>query len=130
MFQSLEPAQLFDPQHWIVSESHPAYWLAQLRRADWRELLAFLDFHPPHSARKQALASAALDRFEFALCEGRAEVLQTWLSLRVEGKRGLLIQYRHTEMDWSRGLPEFVDLAKNEPLGFVNIAMRMMCKVR
>ena len=130
MFQSIEPAQLFDPQHWIVSESHPAYWLAQLRRADWRELLAFLDLHPPRSARKQALASAALDRFEFALCEGRAEVLQTWLSLRREEKRGLLIQFRHTETDWSRGVPEFVDLAKNEPLGFVNIAMRLMCKVR
>jgi hypothetical protein len=130
MYQSLEPAQLFDPRHWVVSESHPAYWLAQLRKADWRELLAFLDIRLPHSARKQALASAALERFEFALCEGRAEVWQTWLDLRRAGQRGLLIQFRHAELDWSRGVPEIVDLARNEPLGFVNIAMRLMCKVK
>jgi len=27
-------------------------------------------------------------------------------------------------------LPEFVDLEKNEPLGFVNIAGRLLCKVK
>jgi len=130
MFQSLAPQQIFDPRHWVVSESHPAYWLAQLRKADWQALLEFEHLRLPHSARKQVLASAALERFEFSLCEGRSEVWQTWIDLQRAGQRGLVIQYRHSEMDWSRGLPEFVDLAKNEPLGFVNIAQRLFCKVK
>jgi hypothetical protein len=41
-----------------------------------------------------------------------------------------VIQFRHSESDWSRGLPEFVDLEKNEPLGFVNIAGRLFCKAK
>ncbi len=130
MFQSLHPQQIFDPRHWVVSESHPAYWLAQLRKADWQALLEFEHLRLPHSVRKQVLASAALERFEFSLCEGRSEVWQTWIDLQRAGQRGLVIQYRHSEMNWSRGLPEFVDLAKNEPLGFVNIAQRLFCKVR
>ena len=44
--------------------------------------------------------------------------------------RVLVIQFRHSESDWSHGLPEFVDLEKNEPLGFVNIAGRLFCKVK
>jgi hypothetical protein len=44
--------------------------------------------------------------------------------------RILVIQFRHSETDWSRGTPEFVRLEKNEPLGFVNIAGRLLCKVK
>ena len=46
-----------------------------------------------------------------------------------ETHRTLAIQFRHSEADWTRGIPEFVDLDKNEPLGFVNIAGRLFCKV-
>jgi len=130
MFQSLHPQQIFDPRHWVVSEAHPAYWLAQLRKADWQTLLEFEHLRLPRSAHKQVLASTALEHFEFSLCEGRSEVWQTWIDLQRSGQRGLVIQYRHSEMDWSRGVPEFVDLARNEALGFVNIAMRLMCKVK
>ena len=75
------------------------------------------------------LAKAALQRFEFTTCDGRGEVWQLWTNLRKE-HRTLVIQFRHSESDWSRGLPEFVDLEKNEPLGFVNIAGRLFCKVK
>lgn len=130
MFQTVQPKEIFDPRYWQVSDSHPAYWLAQLRKPDWQELLQFLEIKAKSSNRKPVLASAALERFEFSLCEGRSEVWQTWIDLQRAGQRGLLIQFRHSEMDWSRGVPEFVDLARNEALGFVNIAMRLMCKVK
>ena len=44
--------------------------------------------------------------------------------------RTLVIQFRHSESNWTWGTPEFVDLEKNEPLGFVNIAGRLFCKVK
>ena len=75
------------------------------------------------------MAEAALQHFEFTICDGRGEVWQLWTDLRKE-HRTLVIQFRHSESDWSRGLPEFVDLEKNEPLGFVNIAGRLFCKVK
>ena len=59
----------------------------------------------------------------------RGEVWQLWTYLR-SNHRILIIQFRHSETDWTRGLPEFVDLEKNEPLGFVNIAGRLLCKVK
>ncbi len=52
-----------------------------------------------------------------------------WTDLRKE-HRTLVIQFRHSEVDWSCGTPEFVNLEKNEPLGFVNIAGRLFCKVK
>ena len=47
-----------------------------------------------------------------------------------EQARGLVIQFRHSETDWTRGIPEFVRLDRCEPLGYVNIASRLVCKVR
>ena len=32
MFQTVEPKEIFDQHFWQVSEAHPAYWLAQLRK--------------------------------------------------------------------------------------------------
>jgi hypothetical protein len=129
MFQSVEPQQIFDPRYWQVSDSHPAYWLAQLRKADWRYLLKFVNVTMPARTKKQALAEAALQCFEFATCNGRAEIWQLWTTTRRE-HRTLVIQFRHSESDWSCGLPEFVDLDKNEPLSFVNIAGRLFCRVK
>jgi len=100
-----------------------------LRKADWQVLLKIVDVKIPMKARKQAMAEAALQRFEFTICEGRGEVWQLWTELRKE-YRTLVIQFRHSESDWSRGLPEIVDLEKNEPLGVVNIAGRLFCKVK
>jgi hypothetical protein len=82
------------------------------------------------AAKKHAIAKIALQHFEFALCNGRGEVWQVWTTMRHEKSRGLVIQFRHSETDWSRGTPELVDLEKNEPLGKVNIATRLFCKVK
>jgi hypothetical protein len=130
MFQTIQVDEVFDMNKAMASESHPAYWLAQLRKADWRYLLGFVDMKLPAKTKKQAMAEAALRHFEFVTCAGRGEVWQVWTETRRETGRVLVIQFRHSEADWSRGLPEFVHLEKNEPLGLVNIAGRLFCKVK
>ncbi len=130
MFQSIQVDEIFDLSKAQASEDHPSYWLAQLRKADWWELLKYVEVKTSMSAKKQVLAEIALQNFEFVTCEGRAEVWQTWTEMRQSSYRGLVIQFRHSETDWSRGMPEFVDLEKNDPLGFVNIAARLICKVK
>ncbi len=129
MFQSIQPDEIFDLRKAQASEDHPSYWLAQLRKADWQYLLRFVDMKLPMKTKKPAMAKAVLQRFEFTNCDGRGEVWQLWTELRKE-YRTLVIQFRHSESDWSRGLTEFVDLEKNDPLGFVNIAGRLLCKVK
>lgn len=129
MFQTIQADEIFDMSKAMASESHPAYWLAQMRKADWQYLLQFVDMKLPVKTKKQAMAEAALLRFEFTICDGRGEVWQLWTDLRKE-HHTLVIQFRHSESDLSRGLPEFVDLEKNEPLGFVNIAGRLFCRVK
>jgi hypothetical protein len=126
-FQKIDVGQILDPQ---TAEDHPAYWLAQLRKADWRELLKFVPVTVPAPRKKRELAEMALARFEFTTCDGRSEVWQAWTSMRHNNQRGVVIQFRHSEKDWSRGVPEFVDLEENEPLGKVNIAGRLLCKVK
>ena len=127
MFQSIQVDEIFDPSKAQANEDHPAYWLAQFRKADWRELLNFVDLKSAKSVKKQMLADAALERFEFYVCESRAQVWKIW---QTEEGRRLVIQFRHPETDWTRGTPEFVHLDKGEPLGFVNIAARLICKVK
>jgi len=129
MFQSIQPDEIFDLSKAQASEGHPSYWLAQLRKADWQYLLQFVNVKIPVKTKKQVMAEAALQHFEFVTCEGRGEVWQLWNETRND-HRTLVIQFRHSESDWSRGQPEFVDLEKNEPLGFVNIAGRLFCKAK
>ena len=129
MFQSIQSDEIFDLRKAQASEEHPSYWLAQLRKADWLELLKIVNVKMSVKARKQVLAEAALQRFEFTTCDGRGEVWQLWTDLRKE-HHTLVIQFRHSESDWSCGTPEFVDLEKNEPLGMVNIAGRLFCMVK
>lgn len=127
MFQSIQVDEIFDLSKAQASEDHPSYWLAQLRKTDWRELLKFVDLKFAKSVKKQILANAALERFEFEVCESRAQVWKIW---QAEDGRRLAIQFRHPETDWTRGTPEFVHLDKGEPLGFVNIAARLICRVK
>ena len=129
MFQSIQPDEIFDLSKAQASEEHPSYWLAQLRKADWLYLLKFVDMKLPTKTRKQTMAEIALRYFEFVSCDGRGEVWKLWTEMRND-HRTLVIQFRHSESDWSRGQPEFVDLEKNDPLGFVNIAGRLFCKVK
>ena len=129
MFQPIQPDAIFDLQKAQASEDHPAYWLAQLRKGDWQYLLKFVNVKLPVKTKKRAMAEAVLQHFEFTTCDARSEVWQLWTETR-KIHRTLVIQFRHSETDWSRGLPEFVDLDKNEPLGFVNIAGRLFCRVK
>ena len=126
MFQSIQVNEIFDLN---TDQDHPAYWLAQLRKADWLYLLKFVDMKLPTKTRKQTMAEVALRYFEFVSCDGRGAVWKLWTEMRND-HRVLVIQFRHSESDWSHGLPEFVHLEKNEPLGFVNIAGRLFCKVK
>jgi hypothetical protein len=129
MFQTVSPQQIFDPRFWQVSEDNPAYWLAQLRKPDWQYLLKFIDVKLPVKTKKQAMAKTALQHYEFAVCGSRADVWQLWNEAR-NTHRFLLIQFRHSETDWSCGIPEFVHLERCEPLGVVNIAGRLFCRVK
>jgi len=129
MFQSIQPDEIFNLRKAQASEEHPSYWLAQLRKADWQELLKFVEVKMPMKTKKHAMAEVALQYFEFVTCDGRGEVWQLWTEMRND-HRVLVIQFRHSESDWSHGTPEFVDLEKNDPLGFVNIAGRLFCKVK
>ena len=129
MFHSIQPDEIFDLRKAQASEKHPSYWLAQLRKADWQYLLKFVEVMLPQKTKKQTLAEAALPHFEFTTCEGRGEVWQIWNEMQ-KTDRVLCIQFRHSEADWSRGTPEFVHLENNEPLGMVNIAGRLLCKVK
>ena len=124
MFQSIQVDQVFDMNKAMASENHASYWLAQLRKADWRYLLKFVDVKLPANTKKQILVETALGNFEFVTCDGRGDVWRLWNEMRNE-HRILVIQFRHSESDWSRGIPEFVHLENNDPLGFVNIAGRL-----
>jgi len=129
MFQSIQPDEIFDLHKAQASDEHPSYWLAQLRKADWLYLLKFVDVKVPTRKKKQTMAEAALRYFEFVTCEGRGDIWQLWNEMRSD-HRILVIQFRHSESDWSRGIPEFIRLERNEPLGLVNIAGRLFCKVK
>ena len=129
MFISVQVDEIFDPTEAQVSEEHPAYWLAQLRKAGWQYLLKFIDVKLPVKTRKQAMAEAALQRFEFVTCVERGDVWQLWAEHQ-KTHSILVIQFRHSETDWSRGAPEFVHLENNDPLGLVNIAGRLLCRVK
>lgn len=129
MFQSIQADEIFDLHKAQASESHPSYWLAQLRKADWYALLKFLNVKARKSLSKQALAELALHRLDFMTCDSRGDVWQVWTDTRHKC-RGLVIQFRHSESNWSCGIPEFVDLDRNDPLGVVNIAGRLFCKVK
>ncbi len=126
MFQSIQIDEIFDLN---TDQDHPSFWLTQLRKADWQYLLKFVDVKLPAKTKKQTLAEAALRHFEFVTCDGRGDVWQMWNEMRNE-HRILIIQFRHSESDWSRGIPEFIHLEKNDPLGFVNIAGRLFCRVK
>lgn len=76
MFQSIQADEIFDPGKAQTSEDHPSYWLAQLCKADWQHLLKFVDVKMPMKTMKQTMAEAALQRFEFTICDGRGEVWQ------------------------------------------------------
>ena len=130
MFQSIQVDEIFDLRKAQASEDHPSYWLAQLRKADWHELLNFADVKYVKSIKKQMLADAALERFEFEVCESRSQTWKVWQAMQAEERRGLVVQFRHPETDWTRGTPEFFNLDKDEPLAFVNIAARLICKVK
>jgi hypothetical protein len=126
MFQTVQPDEIFNPDCWQVSESHPAYWLAQLRKDEWIRLLLLLSLKPARSARKPVLASRALERLTFRVCDTRLEAYRAWKA----NPGSFIIQFRHSDTDWSRGIPEILPPDKGGHLGFVNIAGRLVCRRR
>jgi hypothetical protein len=126
MFQAVKPEEIFDYSYWQVPETHPAYWLAQLRRKEWIRLLFLLSLKPASRANKPVLAGQALERLEFKVCESWLEAYQVWKA----HPGSIIIQFRHSYTDWTRGIPEILPPDKADRLGVVNIASRLACKVR
>lgn len=109
-----------------MSETHPAYWLAQLRKKEWLRLLFLLSLKPARSATKPVLAGKVLEKLEFQVCETRLKAYRVWQ----KNPGSLIIQYRHSETDWTRGVPEILPPERGGELGFVNIAGRLVCRLR
>lgn len=124
MFQAVKPEEIFDRSYWQVPETHPAYWLAQLRRKEWIRLLFLLSLKPASRANKPALAGLALEKLEFKVCEDRLDAYRAWQ----QNPGSFVIQYRHSETDWTRGVPEILPPEMGDHLGFVNIAGRLVCR--
>ena len=129
MFISIQADEIFDLSKAQSSETHPSFWLAQLRKTDWQHLLKFVNVKLPVKTKKKVVAEKALEYFEFVTCDGRGDVWQMWSDLHLS-HRLLIIQFRHSETNWSCGTPEFINLDKGEPLGLVNIAGRLLCRVK
>ena len=126
MFQTVEAQEVFDPAFWKVSEEHPAYWLSQLRKQEWLRLMRLLSLKPARRATKPILAGKVLEKLEFQLCASWLEAYQVLRST----PGSLLIQYRHSDKDWTRGLPEIMLPDKAARIGVVNIAGRLVCRRR
>lgn len=124
MFQAVKPEEIFDRSYWQVPETHPAYWLAQLRRKEWIRLLFLLSLKPASRANKPALAGLALEKLEFKVCEDRLDAYRAWQ----QNPGSFVIQYQHSETDWTRGIPEILPPEMGDHLGFVNIAGRLVCR--
>lgn len=75
------------------------------------------------------MAEKVLEYMEFVICEGRGDVWQLWADFH-SSHRLLLIQFRHSKANWYCGTPESIKLDKGEPLGLVNIAGRLLCRVK
>jgi hypothetical protein len=76
------------------------------------------------------LAGTALTRYKFEVSESREKAWLLCQALGARNTQALVIQYRHSETDWTRGVPEFINVAKGNTLGFVNIAARLVCIVQ
>jgi hypothetical protein len=124
MFQTVKPEEIFDRAYWHVSEQHPAYWLAQLRKKEWIRLLFLLSMKPASRATKPVLAGLALEKLEFQVCDDRLEAYRAWQ----QNPGSFVIQYRHSDTDWSRGIPEILPPEMGDHLGFVHIAGRLVCR--
>jgi hypothetical protein len=126
MFQTVTPEEIFDQRYWQVSEARPAYWLAQLRKKEWVRLLFLLSMKPARKATKPILASQALERLEFKVCDSWLEAYQALRT--IDGS--LLIQYRYSDTDWTRSIPEIMLPDKADRIGVSNISGRLVCRQR
>jgi hypothetical protein len=125
-FQTVEAKEIFDRTYWQVSGTHPAYWLAQLRKKEWLRLMFLLSLKPAHSATKPFLASKVLEMLEFQVCATRLEAFTAWR----KNRESIIIQYRQHETDWTRSIPEIFAPGEGSRLGFSNISGRLVCRLR
>jgi hypothetical protein len=125
-FQIVEAKEIFDRTYWQVSGTHPAYWLAQLRKREWLRLMFLLSLKPVSSATKPFLASKVLERLEFQVCASRHDAYKAWQ----KNRETIIIQYRQYETDWTRSIPEILAPGEGDELGFSNISGRLVCRPR
>lgn len=126
MFQTVTPQEIFDPRSWQVSEAHPAYWLAQLRKKEWIRLLLLFSMKPAERVSKSILAGRVLEKLKFRVCDTRLDAYKTWQA----HPGSIVIQFRHSHADWSRVIPEILPPEMGGHLGFVNVAGRLVRMVR
>jgi hypothetical protein len=101
-------------------ETQVEYWLAQMTSADLYVVLALVARERFRRRTRNQLSDAVkhlcyVRVFNSSTGNARHQVL------KCAGKQGLVVQFRHGDSDWTRGIPEFVRPVA-EPLGFVNIA--------
>jgi hypothetical protein len=125
-FQTVEAKEIFDRTYWQVSDTHPAYWLAQLRKKEWLRLMFLLSLKPISSVTKPFLASKVLERLEFQVCANRLDAYKAWQ----KNRDSIIIQYRQYETDWTRSIPEILGPGEGGRLGFSNISGRLICRPR
>ena len=83
-----------------------------------------LSLKPANRATKPILACLALDRMEFKVCEDRLDAYRAWQ----QNPGSFVIQYRHSETDCTRCVPEILPPEMGDHLGFVKIAGRLVCR--
>lgn len=100
-------------------ETKVEYWLAQMSSADLYVVLAVVAHERFRGKTREQLSDAVKHLCHVRLFNGSASKVWNQV-LKYAGKQGLVVQFRHGESDWTRGIPEFIRPGA-DPLGFVNI---------
>jgi hypothetical protein len=101
-------------------ETKVEYWLAQMTNADLYVVLAVVAHERFRRQTRDQLSDAVKHLCHVRLFNSSTGKVRNQV-LKCAGKQGLIVQVRHSENDWTRGIPEFVRPGA-DPLGFVNIA--------
>lgn len=125
MFQTFPASTLLDPP---CDDAQPAYWLAQLRKADWRTVIAFArpELRVPARATRARLIQIAAPLVSWYAAASRREAQQATTTAQKAGTNVLAVVLRHCDSDWTR----VADVHIGPPpmhWGLVNIGARFVC---
>lgn len=101
-------------------EEDVEYWLAQMTTKDLYVVLAVVARERLRTQSRTGLCEGIKHLCRVRLFNRSTEIIRNRV-LTYAGERGLVVQFRHGENDWTRGVAEFVRPGV-DPLGFVNIA--------